>query len=237
MSLELAYRVASYDSAEESRYASLTYAAHLDSLTRTLPADGGALDIGAGDGAFVARLLERGFTGVVGVEPSEAPLAHAPAPVSTHLRLGAFDPDDFAAGQFRLVTCFQTLEHVDDPIALCRGAYSLLKPGGALLVVCHDRQALLNRALGRRSPIYDIEHLQLFSPAALQTLFERSGFVDVRHWPIRNRYPIRYWTSLTPLPMELRRRMVTVLDRVRLGAVPVSLPVGNVAAVGYKPRM
>jgi hypothetical protein len=124
---------------------------------------------------------------------------------------------------------------MDDPVSVCRGAYDLLQPGGALFVVCHDRSAPLNRVLGRRSPIYDIEHLQLFSPRSLKAMLEQSGFNRVRHWPIRNRYPLRYWTSLAPLPMELRKWLVASLDRVGLSAFSLSLPVGNVAAVAYKP--
>jgi SAM-dependent methyltransferase len=235
VSLERAYRAASYDSAVESKYASLTYAAQLDHLLPTLPTEGGAVDIGTGDGAFLARLLERGFRDVIGIEPSEAPITHATPEVAVHIRRGAFDPGDFPPGRFRLVTCFQTLEHVDDPVALCRGALRLLQPGGALFVVSHDRRAPLNRVLGRKSPIYDIEHLQLYSPPALRALFVRSGFCAVRHWAVHNRYPLRYWTSLAPLPMPLRKWLATGLDRLGLASLPVSLPVGNLAVVGYKP--
>ena len=48
------------------------------------------------------------------------------------------------------------------------------------MIVCHDRRAPLNRALGARSPIMDIEHLQLFSQASARALLERTGFARRR---------------------------------------------------------
>ncbi len=37
----------------------------------------GALDIGTGDGAFLAELLRAGYTDVIGIEPSSAPIEAA----------------------------------------------------------------------------------------------------------------------------------------------------------------
>ncbi|MCR4296144.1 MAG: class I SAM-dependent methyltransferase, partial [Elusimicrobia bacterium] len=141
----------------------------------------------------------------------------------------------FGAERFRLVTCFQTLEHLHDPLRFCADALSLLKPGGAFLAVCHDRLALSARLLGRRSPIYDVEHLQLFSPAALVRLLEKAGFSGVRVRPIFNRYPLHYWLKLSPLPAPLKAAFSGRFKRSALGRLPVSVPAGNMAVSGCKP--
>ena len=50
-------------------------------------------------------------------------------------------------------------------------AFRILKPGGAIFLIGHNRRRSLSaRLLGRRSPIFDIEHLQLFSPRSLRQL-------------------------------------------------------------------
>ena len=232
--LERAYEAADYDSAEESRYASATYGALLPELLSELPARGGALDIGTGDGTFLSVLLAAGVADVVGVEPSAAPVQAASAEVRDLIRQGPFRRRDFEPGQFRLVTSFQTLEHLPEPLAVCHDAYELLSPGGALYVVCHNRRAVPNRLLGRRSPIFDIEHLQLFSPASLRAALERAGFTRVVVRPVANRYPLRYWLRLLPLPDALRRAVLRALGP-RLASAAVALPAGNMAAVGYKP--
>ncbi len=64
----------------------------------------------------------------------------------------------------------------------------------------HDYRAPINRLLGRRSPIIDIEHMQLFCPASLDRLLGEAGFADIAIRAIRNRYPLRYWLRLRPLP-------------------------------------
>lgn len=232
--LAAAYREAAYDSREEAVHAAATYGRIVRRLLPHLPAAGAALDIGAGDGAFLEVLAQIGFTDVRGVELSRAALDAADPRVRARIREGAFDARDFEPGSFRLVSCLQTVEHLPDPGAALADARTLLCPGGALLVVCHDRSARVNRMLGMRSPIYDIEHLQLFDPGSLRRLLDRARLRDVQISPFANRYPLRYWVRLAPLPAGVRRSVIRALRRARLGAVPMTVPVGNLAAVGWK---
>jgi SAM-dependent methyltransferase len=229
-----AYRDADYDSREEARYAGATYGTLVRRLVPRLPVDGGALDVGAGDGAFLEVLQAAGFMDVAGVEPSRAALHAADPRVRALIREGIFSARDFEPGSLRLVSCLQTIEHLPDPLAVLDDAHTLLRKGGALLVVCHDRTAPVNRLLGRRSPIYDVEHLQLFDPASLRGLLQRVGFTSIDIRPFANRYPLRYWMRLAPLPAGVKGRVISALDRVGLGALALTVPVGNLAAVGWK---
>lgn len=234
--LENAYARADYDSAEAAGYAAATYATLLPRLLAQTSPGGGALDIGAGDGAFLRELRRAGFSDIVGVEPSAAARDAAPADVRDLIRSARFRSEDFETGRFRLVTAFQTLEHVVEPLALCRAAHELLHDGGALAVVSHDRRALLNRVLERRSPIFDIEHLQLFSRPALRALFVRAGFERIEMRSVVNRYPLRVWLRYLPLPTGLKRMALNSL-RGRAGAMVVAVPVGNIAVIGYRARL
>jgi SAM-dependent methyltransferase len=229
-----AYKDASYGSGEEARFASKTYSRLLAEFVARLPDRAGALDIGAGDGAFLHELLSLGFTSIAGVEPSEAPIAAASPDVRPLLKLGTFAAADFQAGAYSLITSFQTLEHVHDPLEVLRGAHGLLKDAGAVYVICHDRRALSARLLGLKSPIFDIEHLQLFSPESARALLERAGFEDVEVRPILNSYPIHYWLRLFPLPSSWKARVVSWAKGERFGAYPLALPAGNLMAIGFK---
>jgi SAM-dependent methyltransferase len=232
--LARAYEAAAFDSAEEARYAARSYARQIEDIVATLPDRRGALDIGTGEGAFLAELLKLGFTDVAGVEPSSAPIAAADPDIARLIEHGVFHPEIRPPSSISLVTCFQTIEHVPDPAELVHDAVALLKPGGVLALVCHDRRAPINRVLGLRSPIVDIEHMQLFSSRSVGELLRRAGLRDVGNRPIRNRYPARYWARLTPLPERLQTVVSSTLERSGIGKRPFTLPVGNLLAWGVR---
>lgn len=232
--LESAYEAAAFDSQQEAAYAARTYIQSLQSICDRLPDRIGALDIGAGDGAFCGELKSIGFSDVTGLEPSSAPIAAAAENVRTCLRQEMFAPGLFPPAQFSLVTCFQTIEHVSSPAQLCHEAVRLLKPGGALCLVAHNRRALSCRLLGRRSPIFDIEHLQLFSPMSLQRLLADAGLRSVVVKTLYNRYPISYWTRLFPFPSAIKTALLWSLRTSRTGDIPLMLPAGNLLAYGFR---
>jgi SAM-dependent methyltransferase len=232
--LAQAYEDAAFDSAEEARYAARTYAEEMQSLLARLPDRHGALDIGTGEGAFLAELLRLGFGEVAGVEPSSAPIAAADPRVAGLIEHDVFRGDMRPPGSLSLITCFQTIEHVPDPAEMVRDAATLLKPGGILVLVCHNRRGLFNRALGLRSPIIDIEHMQLFSPRSVDELLSRASLREVGHRPIPNRYPVRYWARLAPLPQRLQGVVSVALEKSGIGDRPLTLPVGNLLAWGVR---
>jgi SAM-dependent methyltransferase len=233
--LAKAYGEAAYDSPAEADYAAATYAGQLPRIQTRLQDLGIALEVGAGNGAFLGHLKKAGFAAVMGVEPSLAAVAKAAPDVRPLIRLGMFRADDFEPGSLSLFACFQTVEHVENPRELCDDAYRLLRPGGAVFLIAHDRESLVNRAMGRRSPIFDIEHLQLFSKKSLCYLLKATGLTGVEITTIRNRYPLLYWVRLLPIPVTLKRRLTRLLALSGLGRLTVAINVGNLAAVGYKP--
>lgn len=232
--LQSAYQTAAFDSQLESLYAARTYSSVVQRFLNLLPDRVGSLDIGAGDGAFCSELLSLGFTDVTGLEPSSAPIAAATPAIRKCLRQDMFKPGMFSLQRFSLITCFQTIEHVSEPAELCREAVRLLKPGGALCLVAHNRRAISCKLLGRKSPIFDVEHLQLFSPASLQSLLEKSGLRSVMVRPLYNCYPIAYWTRLFPFPAAVKDAFLWTLKTSRLGRVPISFPAGNLVAWGFR---
>lgn len=233
--LDRAYLEASFDSAVEAAHASRTYGRVLDRVLSRLPSRDGALDIGTGDGSFLEQLQSRGFTDIGGVEPSAAPVRAAAARVRPLIHHGPFGPELRLPYSLSLVTCFQTIEHLPDPLTFAMQARTLLRPGGALLLVAHNRRALSARLLGERSPIFDVEHLQLFSMPSAVAMLRRAGFVAVSGWVIINRYPLSYWMRLSPLPQRVKAATLSALSSSPLHGVALPLPAGNMAVVGFRP--
>lgn len=231
-----AYHVAEYDSSEEANDAA---AAYIQAIVPTLARLGSrrdALEIGTGTGVFLDHLARQGFETLTGVEPSPAAIAAAPKRLREWIREGMFDEKDFEEGSFDLICCFMTMEHVRDPQAIARAAFRLLRPGGAFVTVTHNYQGMVNRLLGKRSPIIDIEHLQLFSEPSLARLFEGGGFKEIITHGFVNRYSLQYWAKLMPLPARLKTAVLAILKKTRAGRIKLSFNVGNVITSGFKPK-
>ncbi len=228
--LSSAYGGAAYDSNDEAYFAARTYRGHIPAT----PNRSSALEVGTGNGAFLIELEKAGFENVCGVEPSSAAYDTAPPRIREFIRPGMFRAADFAPANVDLLACFQTMEHLEDPRELCTSALRLLKPGGAIYLITHDYDSWVTRLLGRKSPIFDLEHLQLFSKSSLRYLLESSGFERVEIRTIRNRYPLSYWFRLAPLPNAAKRLVIRALNATRIGRIPLALNIGNLAVTGYK---
>lgn len=233
--LSKAYSEAAYDSSPEALAAAQVYARALTPYIAKLRNCGAAVDIGAGSGPLLPLLRDQGFNPVVGIEPSRAAIDAAPATVQPMLREGMFSAALIADIEPSLLCSFMTLEHLAEPGDFVDEAYRLLEPGGMLALVVHNWRAPLNRLLGLRSPIIDVEHLQLYSPLSVRRLLEKNGFISIELQSIRNIYPLRYWLRLTPLPKPIKTWLGAIFDRMGLSDTQISLPVGNLLAVGFKP--
>jgi SAM-dependent methyltransferase len=229
-----AYHQADYDSSEEANDAATAYASAAQPAFAQLKQRQSALEIGTGTGVFLDWLKRESFASVVGVEPSIAAIRAAPEYRQAWIKEGIFQESDFAPASFDLVCCFMTLEHVRDPQLIAEAALRLLRPGGAFIAVTHDYRSLVNRLLGKRSPIIDIEHMQLFSSASVRRLFEGNGYQSVTVKAFVNRYQMSYWLRLVPLPAAIKSAVARLLTVTGLDKVKVGMNVGNLFVAGFK---
>ena len=232
--LAQAYHQAAYDSSEEANDAAQSYMKAISPALRRLSQKNTALEIGTGTGIFLEYLLDAGFNEVVGVEPSMAAIEAAPKNRQAWIRHGIFREEDFASESFDLICCFMTLEHVQDPMALTHAAHRLLRKGGAFVSVTHDYQSVVNRLLNKRSPIIDIEHMQLFSKQSTRTMFESAKFQDVQVSSFTNRYSLQYWLRLSPLPKMLKSLLSPIFSSAPLNVIRLGINVGNIVTIGFR---
>jgi SAM-dependent methyltransferase len=229
------YHAADYDSSQEAEDAADSYIQAIGPLLSQLAGrTDAALEIGTGTAAFLERLGNAGFGSMIGIEPSIAAIAAAPANRKPWIKQGIFEPGLYPAESFDLIACFMTLEHVRDPGALFDAAHAMLRPGGAFVAVTHDYHAWVNRLLGRRSPIIDIEHMQLFSNASMRALYETRGLVDVECHSFRNAYRPSYWARLAPLPDAIKSVATRWIAATPLDEVRLPFNVGNMVSWGFK---
>lgn len=234
--LARAYHTAAYDSTEEANDAATSYMTAIKPILASLPNRGVALEIGTGTGIFLEHLKAAGFSQVIGVEPSSAAIAAAPEARRAWIREGMFEESDFEPNSIDLICCFMTMEHVRDPRVITDAAIRLLRPGGALVTVTHDYRSVVNRLLGRRSPIIDIEHMQIFSQKSIRDLLARTGFERIAVKSFANSYSLRYWLRLSPAPQSIKNSIARIIGILGLSRWHVRMNVGNAIAVGFRKR-
>jgi SAM-dependent methyltransferase len=231
-----AYHQADYDSAGEAEDAALAYEKAIAPVLLKLSRKENALEIGTGTGIFLLHLNRLGFKSVIGVEPSANAIRAAPTSCAGWIVEGMFNPDHFEPSSFDLVCCFMTMEHVADPRFIMESVMRLLRPGGVFVTITHDYRSWVNRLLGKRSPIIDIEHLQIFSTPAIKELFLRTGYSDIYTASFKNTYSLKYWLRISPLPAFARKVLRTPIVDKFLSSNKLSFNVGNTIAAGYKPQ-
>lgn len=172
------------------------------------------LDVGCGAGAFLARAAARGYS-CHGVErnPLLAERTRARGfPATTG------DVADLApAGAFDVITLFDVIEHLPEPMAVLRSLAGALAPGGELVVATPNHAspvARLSLALAR---------LGLSGPAAQIFASNHVVFFDI---PSLTR-------AVTLTGLRLARMTVRPYDPARPGGPIAPLALAGVTAVEY----
>jgi SAM-dependent methyltransferase len=161
-----------------------------------------ALDIGCSNGFFLEVLKDNGVPEVFGVEPGEEPKKIARADIRDKIHTGFYGPGLYPDNSFDLITCFQTLDHLSDPLGMLKNMYQSLQPGGHAYLIMHNTKALQAKLFGEKSPIIDVEHIYLFNKENLPDLCKKAGFKVVSVFDVKNGYPFSYWLRMSPLPLK-----------------------------------
>ena len=143
--------------------------AQLVSFVRSLGPVAAALDIGCGDGRLTAELPA---TSVTAADVSTEALRRARRRVPG-ARLVELEPDaplPFADGDFELVLCSETIEHVRDAQLMLSELRRVLRPGGELALTTPATRPLV-RPAHPLSP-----HLRRFTRRSLAALLDVMGF-------------------------------------------------------------
>jgi len=221
------YIKAGYDSNLEAEFAARTYAQLCTKFINTKIES--VLDIGTGNGSFLHELEKIWVEAkLVGLEPSLSAIGN--------LRTSTVEIYPYALEEakfdfkFDLVTCFQTMEHVINPQSWVNRFSDLLAERGLVSITCHNHQSVANRIMGRKSPIFDIEHLQIFTKAGIRTIFEKNGFEILQIESYRNIYPLSYWIKVSPLPKKIKK----ILLKTDLSKMEIPINVGNIFLLARK---
>jgi SAM-dependent methyltransferase len=155
----------------------------LDFQIRHLPSPKGRaqslLDVGCGNGAFVATATALGFL-ATGIDPDPRALENGRRR-GLDIRTGILPDPSLSASSFDHVTLSHVLEHLHRPREALDQCLSLLRPGGRLWLSQPNLGAIGLENFGRSwRGLEAPRHLTLFSFASLKQLLTSIGFADIR---------------------------------------------------------
>lgn len=163
----------------------------LQDLEQLLPDKGRLLDVGCGVGVFLCLARDRGWE-VQGIDISPFAAEYAKQRFGLNVTAGTLSEVQFAPNGFDVVTMWDLIEHVADPIQELVEVRRILAPQGYLLVNTPNEAGLLKALAGLfykasmgsiRYPVkklYHIYHLHYFTPTTLSMILEKAGFRVVK---------------------------------------------------------
>jgi 2-polyprenyl-3-methyl-5-hydroxy-6-metoxy-1,4-benzoquinol methylase len=152
------------------------------------------LDVGCGNGSFVSIALEVGYE-VKGIE-----LSQAAVDIARSFDLPVYKLDFFSKqikeSSYDVISMFEVLEHLKDPIGFLVRAEQVVKPGGLIYLTTPNYNSLDRRLLGKNWSVFHREHLTYLT-------------IDSLIKAIKNR------TQLEILSKETRNISIQLIEKVQ----------------------
>lgn len=137
---------------------------------------GKLLDIGAGPGLFVSEALRRGWQ-IDGIEPADTSRLYAHDQLHISLRAGGVSlVPSLADSAYDVVTMFDVIEHLTDPLSALRDIHRILAPDGLLVITTPKFDSLAARILKTRWYSIFPAHLHYFTDRSMAEVLAKTNF-------------------------------------------------------------
>lgn len=133
------------------------------------------IDVGCGAGFFLEQAGKRGWD-VFGVEFSDLSVSRC-REKGIQMEKGVLDISNYELESFDVVTSFEVLEHINNPIEEFSKFKALLRKGGLLYVTTPNYGYIFkNKPRFKQLIITYPEHLSYYTPKTIRFLAKKTGF-------------------------------------------------------------
>lgn len=206
----------------------LTFEHHLRPMEKfTGQANGRRLlDVGAYTGVFVDIATQHGWE-AWGIEPSLWAVEQAQRE-GLQMMLGTLESSELKHSDFDVVTMWDVIEHVPDPMATLRAAWQALRPGGHIVVHTMDLASPFARLMGKRWPWFMEMHLFYFTRHTMRLMLERAGF-EIVWMGAQGRYlQAGYLASrVSALSPAMGRPLEWLMSGIKFRKIPLRVNLGD----------
>lgn len=137
---------------------------------------GSMLDVGCGTGAFLDGMREHGWE-VEGIEPGVRASSYASEEFGLKVQNTTLEVAKLKPASLDLVTMWNVLEHLSDPLQGLRRIREALRPGGLLVVAIPNLDSYDQALFGKYWAGYDLpRHLFTFPVATMERMAQAAGF-------------------------------------------------------------
>ncbi|MFA5779072.1 MAG: class I SAM-dependent methyltransferase [Elusimicrobiota bacterium] len=151
----------------------------IDELKHALGPQKKLLDVGCASGAFL-HAVKSHVMECVGIEFNSANARFVEEVLGIKVYTKHIEYVDLPHESFDIITAFQVLEHIEDPVKFLVGINNLLKPGGIICIEVPNVQDVLLSVYNVK-PYADFwfrePHIFNYSPKTLTMVLKKSGFV------------------------------------------------------------
>lgn len=192
---------------------------------------GKILDVGCATGFFLEKAQSKGFE-PYGIEISAFSYQQGRKKFGDHIFNGTIEDVPFGNILFDVITMFDLLEHVKDPVATLRCCKKILKPHGIIVAVLPDVSSLTARLMGKTWTHYKKEHLFYFSKRTITDLLKQESFEVLKIIAARKVMNLEYlYNQFIQYPHAVATPIATALYKLLpryLRTVPCPVTMGEI---------
>ncbi len=150
------------------------------------PTPGRVLDVGCAAGFFLKVMRDKGWS-TAGIEIARPMIEYAERELGLDdMHRGDLLTVDLPPASFDVVTLWDVVEHLEEPVRHLEVVHRLLKDDGVLVLETQDVSSRFARLMGRNWQHYKHEeHLYHFHPETLSRLLDLAGFEVLENTPRR----------------------------------------------------
>ncbi len=178
---------------------------------------GKLLDIGCAKGEFLLAMRDLTRWDVFGVEPSLGASEYARTQAGLNVQTGALEQANYPDGFFDVITMWNVIEHLPDPLSTLKFIHRLLKPKGLLVFNTPSLDSWDARLFGPYWIGFELpRHYVVFSRKTLRDMLQTAGFGILNTRSIYGSHAasmssMRFWLRSLPMPDNLRGLIEKIL--------------------------